>query len=230
MFLRSLLIGSVFAVLATTPAAAQVSLAPLKPCYVAAQPSQTEIFTVTGSGFTPRAHVEIYVDEVLTTTAEVLLTGTVSGQLAAPFVESGEREFTLRLTEVGMPANTISAVSRVTRFSVEQSPKRSKTNERVTFRGRGFTLLPQPVYAHYVFGGRSFKTVKLGMPKGNCGTFSVKRRQFPFKKRPRIGTWTIQFDQNVYYDPFAAVRVPMQIKVKKAPKSKRSRAHRSGSS
>jgi hypothetical protein len=227
MFLRSMLIGAVLAALVTTPASAEVSLEPLKPCYVAAQRTQTEIFSVTGSGFTPRAKVEIYVDEVLTETAEVLLDGTVSGQLNAPFVETGERQFTLRLAEVGMPTNTISPVSRLTRFSVEQTPKSAKTSERVRFRGRGFTLFPKPVYAHYVFGGKSRKTVNLGMPRGNCGTFSVKRRQFPFKKRPRIGSWTIQFDQLPYYDPNAAVQVPMQIKVRKAPK--RSRAHRSGS-
>jgi hypothetical protein len=230
MFLRSLFIGAVFAALAPTSALAQATLAPLKPCYVAAQPTQTEIIVVAGTGFTPRALVDIYVDDVLQKSAQVLLDGTVSGQLNAPFIESGEREFTLRLAEQGVPANTVSAVSRVTRFSVEQSPKRAKTSERVTFRGRGFTLLPQPVYAHYIYGGKSLKTVKVGMPKGNCGTFSKKRKQFPFKKRPRIGTWTIQFDQNPYYDPFAAVRVPMQIKVKKAPRSKRSQAPRSASS
>ena len=66
----------------------------------------------------------------------------------------------------------------------------------------------QPVYAHYVFGGKSLRTIKLGMPKGPCGTFNVKRKQFPFKKRPRVGTWTIQFDQLSYYDPNATREGP----------------------
>jgi hypothetical protein len=117
-------------------------------------------------------------------------------------------------------------MSRVTRFSVEQVPKSAKTNDRVRFRGRGFTR-PQPVYAHYVFGGRSLRTIELGMPKGNCGMFSVKRRQFPFKRRPRVGSWTIQFDQLPYFDPNASERVPMTIKVKRAPKSAPARRHAS---
>ena len=81
------------------------------------------------------------------------------------------------------------------------------------FRGRGFTDLTRPVYAHYVFAGKSQKTVRLGMPTGDCGLFSVRRKQFPFKKSPRVGVWTIQFDQASSYDPKAAVRVPMTIKV-----------------
>jgi hypothetical protein len=224
MFLRSMFIGTVLAALATTPASADISLDPLKPCYVAANEAQREIVVVHAMGFTPRSKVDVFIDEIQQPEVDALLDGSVSGQLTAPYVENGERDFTLRLTEQGVPTNTITAVSRVTAFMVEQSPKSAKTNERVTFRGRGFTLLPQPVYAHYVFGGRSRKTVNLGMPKGNCGTFSIKRRQFPFKKRPRIGTWTIQFDQLSYYDPAANVQVPMEIKVRKTPKSKRSRA------
>ncbi len=71
------------------------------------------------------------------------------------------------------------------------------------FRGRGFTDPTTAIYAHYVFAGRSQKTVRIGMPEGDCGLFSVKRRQFPFKKSPRIGVWTIQFDQEKVYNPKA---------------------------
>ena len=34
-------------------------------------------------------------------------------------------------------------------------------------------------------------------PAGPCGTFSVKRRQFPF--RPRTGRWLLQIDQQRAY-------------------------------
>jgi hypothetical protein len=224
MFLRSTLLGAVLAALVTSPASADVTLDPLKPCYVVAQETQRELVSINAHGFTQYSVVDVYVDEVQQAEpATALIDGSVTGTLAAPFVESGEREFTLRLSERGVATNTVSTVSRVTRFSVEQSPKSARTDEKVRFKGRGFTK-PGPVYAHYVFGGKVRRTIKLGLPKGNCGTFNVRRRQFPFKKRPPVGTWTIQFDQLPYYDPNASARVPMPIKVKRAIKPRRAQA------
>jgi hypothetical protein len=92
--------------------------------------------------------------------------------------------------------------------------------DRVRFRGRGFTAAA-PVYAHYVFAGRSRRTVRLGMPTGACGQFSVRRRQFPFRRTPRVGVWTIQFDQQERYDPRAAVRFPLTVKVRRTIKPRR---------
>jgi hypothetical protein len=231
MVLRSMILGAALAALPAAPAFAQEppKLDPLKACYVAAQENQTELVDIVAHGFTARSTIDIYVDETTKFSAPVLLNGDVSGHIPAPFVDAGEREFTVRLVDPGNPAKTVSTVSRVTRFSVEQVPKSAKTEEKVHFRGRGFTLinpdtgLPWPVYAHYVFGGKALKTINLGIPKGPCGTFNIKRRQFPFKKRPRVGTWTIQFDQLSYYNPAATVQVPMQIKVRRAPKRPRAR-------
>ena len=59
-----------------------------------------------------------------------------------------------------------------------------------------------------MFAGKSQKTVRLGVPTGPCGLFSVKRKQFPFKNSPRRGVWTIQFDQVRAYNPKAAVALP----------------------
>ena len=39
-----------------------------------------------------------------------------------------------------------------------------------------------------------------------------------------MGVWTIQFDQEPSYDPKAAVRVPLTVKVTQAIKPKRARA------
>ena len=83
------------------------------------------------------------------------------------------------------------------------------------FRGRGFTDLTKPVYMHYVFAGRSKKTIEVGLPTGDCGLFSVRRKQFPFKKSPQVGVWTIQFDQSAKYDPKASPRVPLTVKVRR---------------
>jgi hypothetical protein len=234
MLLRSILTGAAFAALIPASASAAPTIDPLKRCYVAAQETQREYVIVTAAGFTPLSTVDVYIDDILQENSpRALFDGKLTGQLQAPFVDSGQRAFTVRLAEQGNAANTAAAVSKVTRFSVEQVPKEAKTDDRVLFRGRGFTAVAPdlitrlPVYAHYIFGGKSKRTVTLGVPKGDCGTFSVRRKQFPFQKRPLVGVWTIQFDQLPYYDPNARAKVPMNIRVHRAPKikPKRARAH-----
>jgi hypothetical protein len=113
----------------------------------------------------------------------------------------------------------------VTRLSVEQSPSSASTRQRVRFKGRGFMDFTKPIYAHYVFAGKVRSSVRLGLPKGPCGSFNVRRKQFPFKKKsPDRGKWTIQFDQNSYYDANAAVRVPLTIRVRKMVKPRQPQA------
>lgn len=228
MLLRSLLVAAALAVLAAAPASAQSTLADLKPCYIAAQKDQTEPVLVDGAGFTPAKDVVIYVDEIEAQKATADLGGRVLGTVDAPFIEEGERPFTVRVSEISDVGvvNSVTKTSRVTRLSVTQTPSRAQTRERVRFRGRGFTDLSQPVYAHYVFAGKSQKTVRLGLPSGPCGLFSVKRKQFPFKNSPRRGVWTIQFDQQRTYDPKAQVRFSLTVRVSKQIKPQRAPARR----
>jgi hypothetical protein len=224
MLLRMTLLIAVFAALGAAPASAQQppppSLAQLKPCYVAATEEQREFVLVDGSGFTPFALIDVFVDDILQASdppPQAAFDGSLKGSVRAPFIEEGQRQFTLRATEHDNPVNSAIRGAKVTRLSVEQRPESAATRERVRFRGRGFTT-PAPIYAHYVFAGKSRKTVEIGMPTGDCGLFSVRRRQFPFKKSPRVGVWTIQFDQVEKYDPKASPRVPLTIKVRKTIK------------
>ena len=225
MVFRALIVGAVIAALAAAPASAAPEMDPLNRCYVAAQPTQREFVMVNARYFTPLATVDVYIDDILQSdpSPRAAFDSTLKGSVQAPFVEEGQRVFSLRLTERGKPENTVSAVSKVTRLSVEQKPERAATNDRVRFRGRGF-MKPAPVYAHYVFAGRSRKTVRIGMPYGDCGLFSVRRRQFPFKRSPRIGVWTIWFDQERRYNPQASVRMPLEIRVRSRIKPERARA------
>jgi hypothetical protein len=82
----------------------------------------------------------------------------------------------------------------------------------VRFRGRGFTA-PRAVWAHYVYAGISRKSVRIGAPTGQCGQFSRRVRQFPFKHSPKVGTWTIQFDQQRRYSATTDVLVRLTVKV-----------------
>lgn len=230
MFLRTTLIATSLLALVAAPASAAELTTPLKPCYVVASEGQRENVDIAAKGFTPFRSVDVYVDEVLQDQPPTLFDGSISGRVNAPWHERGQRPFALRITEPGAPQNTLEATSWVARLSVEQTPASASTGERVRFRGRGFTAPGAAVYAHYVFAGKERKTVKLGMPQGPCGTISVRRKQFPFKESPRVGVWTIQFDQLPHYDPKAGVRVPMTVKVRRTPKSSSSSRPGSASS
>jgi hypothetical protein len=228
MLLRSITAATVLAAAMAAPAkAATPTLDPLKPCYVAAREDQREYVVVSAHYFTPFAKVGVYVDDILQSEPIADVDGDLSGMVNAPFPEVPQRAFVLRVTEEGkLIDNTAETSALVTKLTVSQSPKQASTSRRVRFRGRGFTE-PGPVYAHYVFAGKSRKTVRLRVPRAPCGVFSVKRKQFPFKKRPQVGVWTIQFDQQPRYDPQAAVRFPLTVKVRKRIKPRR--AHRSAS-
>ena len=225
MVLRMLTGGAVGAALATAAAtaAAQPYIDPLAPCYVAAQPNQTQPVSVAGHGFMPNAPIDVFVDDVLQTPApstaapQADAAGNVTGSVPAPYVPLGVHRFTLRLTDHNTPADSATTASYVTLLAVEQLPARAATGARVRFRGRGFTG-PGAVYAHYVYKGVSHKTVRLARPHGVCGSFSRRIRQFPFRARPKVGTWTIQFDQVRHYAPEAPVFVRLPIKVSRTIK------------
>src|SRR3954447_12303011 len=136
MFLRSMLLGAVVAALVPASASA-ATVDALKRCYVVAQEKQRESISITGRGFTQRSIVDVFVDDIvqISPPPQALYDGTVVGTIPAPFVDAGERAFTLRLAEQNNPANVASWTSKVTRFSVEQIPKAAKTDKRVRFRG-----------------------------------------------------------------------------------------------
>jgi hypothetical protein len=221
MLVRTLLAGAVAVVAVTvTPARAQTTTGPnwnaaLKRCYVSASPMETEPVQVNTSGWMAFAPIDVFVNDVAKTTAEADANGTLVGSTSAPYQATGQSMFTLRLTQHATQANpgvqpTLVATAKVTALEVSQSPAKSSTSQKVRFRGRGFTDLTQPIYAHYLLDGKSRATVLIGKPRFACGTFSARKRQFPMRK-PHVGIWTIRFDQANAYSPqtspFATLRV-----------------------
>ena len=132
--------------------------------------------------------------------------------------------FSLRVTEHDTPANTATQLAKVTRLSVEQSPERAATNDRVRFRGRGFMLGRADLRPLRVRRQVAHARCGSGCRAATAGRFSVRRKQFPFKGSPRVGSWTIWFDQEAHYNPKAAVRVPLTIRVRSQIKPRRARA------
>jgi hypothetical protein len=188
------------AVLLVPDAARAATVVPLGPCYRSVDADTRETVPVRADGFTPGERVNVYIDgRVVQENIVVLQDGQVEGGVPAPYQPAGERPFTLTVTEVDQPSNTASASSRVTALALRLKPKRARPNRRVRFIGRGFTDGTE-VFAHYVRKDKLRKTVSLGAPQGPCGRVSVKRRQIPVK-RPALGRWTLQVDNQPAYSP-----------------------------
>lgn len=199
------LAGSVALLVAlAAPAAAQAvpEIDDLKPCYVTAkekgEPPQREPMQIVARGFTPNSTVDLTIDGAPFPGSTGLQTDTAGGlpipPVPAPFVKSGRRTFTVTLTEVGNPANTVSATAESAALDVTLKPPSARPSQRIRFKGLGFTE-DTPIYAHYVRKGKLRKTVRMARRPGECGGFKVRRRQFPMKN-PDLGRWTVQFDQS----------------------------------
>jgi hypothetical protein len=198
--LARLIAATLLATGALAAPAAAAQLQPLKPCYVSAgeEDANREGIAVRGSGFTPLAEVDIYVDTTWITSGFADPNGEISAEVPAPYQPEGERPISVTAVERANPANAASMPSRVTALAVTLRPREARPSRRVRYRGRGFTSGGR-VYAHYLFGGEVRKTRRLARRTfGACGKFSVRRRQLPIRS-PRTGEWTVQIDQRRRY-------------------------------
>jgi hypothetical protein len=213
--MRLLLATALLLLALAAPASAAVAMDPLKPCYVAAGTAsdQRERIHVHATGFTPAGHVDLMFDGQHYDTGQADIDGTVLADVPAPPQQIGQRPFTLTLQEFENPVNFITQTSLVTHLAVTLKPKRARPSRKVRFSGRGFTL-DKPVFGHYLFGGKVRKTIRLARPPTQaCGVFHARRRQIPVR-RPAVGEWTLQVDQQRRYSPRPASNVvPIYIRV-----------------
>lgn len=225
MLPRLLAAGGALLIALTAPAAAWAvpTMQPLKPCYVTAatpEGEQGEGVQIAAQGFTPNSDVALTIDGVPVPGGETLRTG-LSGELVvnpveAPFVESGSKPFTVALTEINNPANTVSATAKSTALGVRLRPETARPSKRIRFKGLGFTE-DKPIYAHYVRKGKLRKTVRMARTPKDCGGFKKRRRQIPIKN-PGLGLWTVQFDQSKQLvdpaiTPINFVRLGIKVKL-----------------
>ena len=208
---------SALALAVGAPAAQSATLDPLRPCYRSIDDATRETVHVQAGGFTPGAAVNVSIDGVVVERDVMALPdGSVTGEVIAPHQPRGVRPFALTVTERDRPENAATALSRVTALSMRLQPSDAEPSSRVRFLGRGF-LDGAAVYGHYLRGDTLRKTVLLGRPQGRCGRLRVKRRQIPVR-RPEIGRWTLQVDNQPVYAPQPpGVAVRLAITVKRAP-------------
>ena len=186
-----------FALLAAPAAAATV--ADLEPCYVSAGEAddEREQIVISGTDFTQVSTVDVLFDGVLVGSAPTGSIGEFELRLPVPFQLKGERRLVVSVRDA---ATQVDKVTRVTNLAMRVSPRNSSPDRRVRIRGRGFTQ-PGPVFAHYLFGGKEQKTVRLARRSTSpCGTFAVKRRLLPVDAA-RTGRWIMQVDQRRAYSP-----------------------------
>ena len=209
--LRLLAVTSLALALSAAPAAA-ASLEALNRCYVSTGPASADLedVTVHGVSFAPDSTVEVLIDGELVGSAPTDPAGDFTLLVDAPHQPKGERAFTLEARD---SVNLVVTQSRVSNLAVSVRPKRSAPSRRVRFRGRGF-MKDRPVFAHYLYGRKVQKTVRLARRStGPCGTFNVKRRQIPVENA-RTGHWIVQFDQKRAYSPEPDpvwVRLPIDV-------------------
>jgi hypothetical protein len=197
--MRHLLPATVLAFgLSASPAAAAF-LEPVKACYASTGPAtgEREDIVVRGEAFNTMSIVEVLVDGVVVGNAPTGTIGEFEVTVDAPHQPRGERAFAVEARD---GTNSVVTQSRVTNLAVTMRPKRAAPTSRVRFRGRGFTQAA-PIYAHYLFGGKEQRTVRLlRRSQAPCGTFRVKRQQIPVAEA-RSGRWIVQFDQKKAYAP-----------------------------
>lgn len=203
---------------ATATAGAPVSIAPLQRCYVSVAKGSTEPVLVSAAGFAANAAVDVRLDGAPVATVTSVSDGRLRARVHPPHQARGQRSFRIELRQRDDPAHRIRVSSRVTALAVTLRPRAAQPESVVTWTGRGFTAAG-PVRVHYVKEGEARRTVRLTVPRGPCGTFRVRRAQFPF--RPSLGAWTLQVDQQHAFAPIPEtpfVQLPVIVRRVPAPR------------
>jgi hypothetical protein len=210
MIRLSAILVSALCALAVLPATAGAAVwtATLARCYVSVGPDvhDRQVVAVGARGFPPLAPVDVMLDGQPADATDdgqadpfyADPNGDVTARLRVPYQAADERPFTISVTEHTNAGNSVTVTSKVTALTATLQPATARPSRRVQFSGRGF-VKAAPVYGHYLYRGFVRRTVRLARhPQGDCGTFSVRRRQIPVAV-PRTGKWTLQIDQQRRY-------------------------------
>ncbi|HEV2058422.1 MAG TPA: hypothetical protein VGR11_03630 [Solirubrobacteraceae bacterium] len=186
---------------AATPAQAAPTIKTM-PCvpYVEGESIRIPIFA---DGFTPGSLVRVYTNTgttppLLLMSAPADARGGFGTEAAPPLpwpLDRNVQTFNLFGADRSNPAAPIVAASqfRIVRFGLTSKPAYPKRpGQIVTYTARGFRV-GAPVYIHFRFGGKTRRSVRLGVARGPCGIVSKRMRMLP--TRARYGNWTMYTNQ-----------------------------------
>lgn len=187
---------------AATPAQAAPTIKTMS-CipYVKGESIRIPIFA---DGFTPGSLVRVYTNTgtkpplLLMSAPADAVRGGFGTEAAPPLpwpLDRNVQTFNLFGEDRTNPAAPIVAASqfRTVRFGLTLKPSAPKRPwQKVTYTARGFKV-GAPVYIHFRFGGKTRRSVKLGVARAPCGIVSRRMRMLP--TRARYGSWTMYTNQ-----------------------------------
>ncbi|HEX2070390.1 MAG TPA: hypothetical protein VHF90_01930 [Thermoleophilaceae bacterium] len=205
---RSAALLTVLATACAVPAEAVAAptLAPNYPCY-----TDEESVLLTGAGFSPNGEVRLSSSGARLATIDSDSDGEFSMRLSVPAID-GALTLPLVATDSADPRLSARTAVRVVSVGVEVVPSIGASWRIVA---RGF-IGTRALYAHVRRrGAPGRRNVDLGAPRGACGTLDVTRRLF--RRVPRPGAYTLQFDSNRRYVPNIAPSVTYSMTVARLP-------------
>jgi hypothetical protein len=196
------------AALGGTSDAQASTLAVNAPCYLESEP-----IAATGTGFTASGPVNFSFDGQLAANGTADGAGNINQQLTAPTLSGStlQHTFNLAAQDQSNPALSAAAPVTVTRIAATLKPHRARPTHKVRF---GIHGMPpgQTIYLHYVFHGKQRARVTLGTAKAPCGTLTVRKRFFPMR-RPAVGTWKLQIDNQKRFSKSTLPRIPFPVTI-----------------
>ncbi len=173
---------AVAAALAANATASAATLSADRSCYAG-----NESMVFSGSGFTPYGLVSFSVGGQQLATVGADPDGELSLRVTAPSV-AGRLRLRFVAKDRTRPSLRAAAVARITAMDVAIMPARNSSRLRV--RAEGFMDVGA-LYAHVKRRGHArARNVRLGTPRGACGTLDVERDLFGAGG----GHYTLQFD------------------------------------
>jgi hypothetical protein len=164
------------------------------PCY-----SSGESVLLSGSGFTPQGRIALSASGQQLTTIDADLDGGFTVRVQAPDALFGTVHLRFTATDRAQPTLTDHATVRIADTDVVVTPEIGGPSELRRIRGWGF-FGAEAVYAHVKrHGADRARNIRLGSPRGACGTLNTQRRLF--RAEPRPGAYTLQFDTLRRYYP-----------------------------
>ena len=186
------------AALAGTAQAQSLTIAPVKPCYLAG-----EKITTTIAGFTPGGLVDFTLDGDALGPLATDAAGSAVGTLTLGGMR-GVKSHGLSATDQTNPALVASVAFLGTTRRVVVKPRNAPAGSPRRIKGYGFLAGPR-VYMHVRGHGYS-SDKRIAKPSGPCGTFVTRKVIVPASAG--LGRYRVQFDHEKKYSKKTRPRVP----------------------
>ena len=188
---------------ATSAQAATLTLSGSKDCYRAG-----DQLTLTGTGYTPGAPVNVVLGELALGSVAADAAGNFSAPLTIGTLK-GVSTRTVTATDAVNPANVGVAKFLGSALAVKVRPRTGQAGRRLRIGASGFTT-GKRLYAHALRKGYR-RNFFIGRLKGPCRTLKVRRVVLPASTP--YGVYTVQFDTKRRYSKKTKVWVKFRVTV-----------------